>query len=479
MIEYLLYIIKSTVYLSVFYVFFMLVMRKTTFFRFNRIVFLFSTALCLVLPLLHLSLPQMSVMPMNTIEEALAPSVVSNGELYEMQEQNVLLMAISAVYHIGTIVVLVGLSLSFIRMRLHMDKIPTQIIDGIKIKLSDVDMPSFSWGNVVVISRNDFEENPTILTHEMMHIKSLHSVDLAAYAIIMVIHWFNPLVWVARRELKMLHEYEVDNLTVNTGVDSSQYQLLLIKKAVGEKRFQMANGFNHSKVKSRIDMMHRARTNKWGRCAYVLCIPMLGAAMCCCNQNSLVERDIRYDGVSITIASDSKNISLVDFTSSEMMSAFEAIGGPISDMTVEIKLSSYTSEDLKYTLKEELRNLSLLQLTLSNDDTDAIPYNQIYKKPMFDGGDATKFSRWVNTNLNYPAKCIEERIQGRVTIQFTVNEVGEVTDVKVLNGVCKELDEEAMRVVKESPVWEPGRTKDGLAVPVTFTFPVIFMLREP
>ena len=227
MIEYLLYIIESTVYLSVFYVFFMLVMRKTTFFRFNRIVFLFSTALCLVLPLLHLSLPQMSVMPMNTIEEVLAPSVVSNGELYEMQEQNVLLMAISAVYLIGTIVVLVGLSLSFIRMRLHMDKIPTQIIDGIKIKLSDVDMPSFSWGNVVVISRNDFEENPTILTHEMMHVKSLHSVDLAAYAIIMVIHWFNPLVWIAHRELKMLHEYEVDNLTVNTGIDSSQYQLLL------------------------------------------------------------------------------------------------------------------------------------------------------------------------------------------------------------------------------------------------------------
>ena len=448
------------------------------FFRFNRIVFLVLTALCLVLPLLHISLPQIPVMPVKTIEEVLAPAVVSNGELYEMQEQNVLLMAISAVYLIGTIVVLVGLSLSFIRMRLHMGKIPTQIIDGIKIKLSDVDMPSFSWGNVVVISRNDFEENPTVLTHEMMHVKSLHSVDLVAYAIIMIIHWFNPLVWIAHRELKMLHEYEADNLTVNTGVGSLQYQLLLIKKAVGEKRFHMANGFNHSKVKSRIDMMHRARTNKWGRCAYVLCIPMLGVAMCCCNQNSLVERDIRYDGVSITIASDSKNISLVDFTSSEMKSALEAIGGPISDMTVEIKFSSYTSEDLKYTLKEELRNLSLLQLTLSNYDTDAIPYNQIHKKPMFDGGDATKFSRWVNTNLNYPAKCIEERIQGRVTIQFTVNEVGEVTDVKVLNGVCKELDEEAMRVVNESPVWEPGRTKDGMVVPVTFTFPVIFMLRE-
>ena len=82
MIEYLLYIIKSTVYLSVFYVFFMLVMRKTTFFRFNRIVFWILTALCLVLPLLHISLPQIPVMPVKTIEEVLAPAVVSNGELY-------------------------------------------------------------------------------------------------------------------------------------------------------------------------------------------------------------------------------------------------------------------------------------------------------------------------------------------------------------------------------------------------------------
>ena len=96
MIEYILYIIKSTVYLSVFYVFFMLVMRKTTFFRFNRIVFLVLTALCLVLPLLHISLPQIPVMPVKTIEEVLAPAVVSNGELYEMQEQNVLLQVLQS-----------------------------------------------------------------------------------------------------------------------------------------------------------------------------------------------------------------------------------------------------------------------------------------------------------------------------------------------------------------------------------------------
>lgn len=401
MTDYLIYIIKSTVYLSVFYAFVILVIRKTTFFRFNRIVFIVSTALCLVLPVLHLPLPQMPAasMPMRAIEEALAPSVASVGD----SDKESLLTAVSAVYLIGAMVVIAGLAISFIRMRLHMDKLSTRTIAGINIKLSDVDMPSFSWGKVIMISRKDFYENPAILTHEIMHVRCLHSIDLMAYAIIMVTHWFNPLVWIARKELKMLHEYEVDNLTIDAGVDSYQYQMLLIKKAVGEKRFQMANGFNHSTLKNRIDMMHQARTNKWMRCAYILFIPILMGAMCCCDQNSLTDKDLRFEYI---------------------------------------------------------------------DRAD-------FQKPLFDGGDVTKFSRWVNTNLDYPARCIEERIQGRVTLLFTVNEVGKVCDVKVIKGVCKELDEEAMRVVNESPLWTPGRTEDGTAVPVTFTFPIIFMLREP
>ena len=401
MTDYLIYIIKSTVYLSVFYAFIILVIRKTTFFRFNRIVFIVSTALCLVLPVLHLPLPQMPAasMPMRAIEEALAPSVASVGD----SDKESLLTAVSAVYLIGAIVVIAGLAISFIRMRLHMDKLTTRTIAGINIKLSDADMPSFSWGKVIMISRKDFYENPAILTHEIMHVRCLHSIDLMAYAIIMVTHWFNPLVWIARKELKMLHEYEVDNLTIDAGVDSFQYQMLLIKKAVGEKRFQMANGFNHSTLKNRIDMMHQARTNKWMRCAYILVIPILMGAMCCCDQYSLTDKDLR----------------------------FEDIG----------------QADLQ--------------------------------KPLFDGGDVTKFSRWVNANLDYPARCIEKRIQGRVTLMFTVNEVGKVCDVKVIKGVCKELDEEAMRVINESPLWTPGRTEDGTAVPVTFTFPIIFMLREP
>jgi TonB family protein len=79
--------------------------------------------------------------------------------------------------------------------------------------------------------------------------------------------------------------------------------------------------------------------------------------------------------------------------------------------------------------------------------------------------------------VKYPKKCIDDQIQGRVVLQFTISTSGEVTDVTVLRGVCPELDEEAVRAVKESPIWTPGKTEDGKVVPVSFVFPIVFALR--
>ena len=98
-------------------------------------------------------------------------------------------------------------------------------------------------------------------------------------------------------------------------------------------------------------------------------------------------------------------------------------------------------------------------------------------KPSFQGGDANKFSTWVNTQLKYPDIAKNNGIQGRVTLQFTVDVDGSVTNVKVLRGVDPSLDNEAMRVVRLSPKWTPGRQK-GKPVRVTYTFPVIFHLTD-
>ena len=109
-------------------------------------------------------------------------------------------------------------------------------------------------------------------------------------------------------------------------------------------------------------------------------------------------------------------------------------------------------------------------------EEEAIPFQLVEEKPSFQGGDANQFSKWVNQRLEYPEIAKENGVQGRVTLQFTVEKDGTVTKVKVLRGVDPSLDKEAVRVVSMSPKWKPGKQRDR-AVPVTYTFPVIFQLR--
>lgn len=109
-------------------------------------------------------------------------------------------------------------------------------------------------------------------------------------------------------------------------------------------------------------------------------------------------------------------------------------------------------------------------------EEEAIPFQLVETRPSFNGGDANEFSKWVNSRLVYPEIAKENGVQGRVTLQFTVNADGTVSNVKVLRGVDSSLDKEAVRVVSSSPKWKPGKQRDR-AVKVTYTFPVIFQLR--
>ena len=109
-------------------------------------------------------------------------------------------------------------------------------------------------------------------------------------------------------------------------------------------------------------------------------------------------------------------------------------------------------------------------------EEEAIPFQLVETRPSVNGGDANEFSKWVNSRLEYPEIAKENGVQGRVTLQFTVEKDGSVTNVKVVRGVDPSLDKEAVKVVSSSPKWTPGKQRDR-AVRVTYTFPVIFQLR--
>jgi TonB family protein len=114
----------------------------------------------------------------------------------------------------------------------------------------------------------------------------------------------------------------------------------------------------------------------------------------------------------------------------------------------------------------------------NDDGKKAIPFQQLAQKPGFNGGDANEFSKYISQNVVYPENCRQSKIEGRVTLEFTVTETGKVADIRILRSVNPDLDREAVRVVAQSPLWTPGRDENSEVVPVKYTFPVIFKLPD-
>ena len=153
--------------------------------------------------------------------------------------------------------------------------------DGFVLVLTDDERYApFSWLHYVVISRSDYTDHCTaILTHELKHIASGHWVDLLIAQGVCIINWFNPAAWLMRDELMLVHEYQADRAVMDRGLDAREYQMLLIKKAVGARFPSLANSLNHSKLKKRITMMYTEKSGAGRRLNALALVPVLALAL--------------------------------------------------------------------------------------------------------------------------------------------------------------------------------------------------------
>ena len=305
----LFYIFESTLCLTILYFLFRLFFRKDTLFRTNRFLLLMGTVGCTLLPLLQIDVPQYTTLqlPITAVRHLLTEKDVnierkgSVGEKHLFGETNLFVagkgddteenhanvihtipvtLLLGGCYFIGALVVFTFLLFSTIRMRRLIHSYPACNYGKYKLIICPEKIVSFSWGNTIVLSQEDYERNPgEILLHEQMHLQHRHTWDLLWMECIMILHWFNPAAWLLMRELREVHEYEADNGVINNGIDATEYQLLLVKKSVGTRLYSMACGFNHSKLKNRITMMLKRRTNNWARLKLLLFVPVAAGTL--------------------------------------------------------------------------------------------------------------------------------------------------------------------------------------------------------
>lgn len=340
---FILYMAKASVCLLFFSIFFRLLMMKETFFRFNRVTLLTGLVVCSLLPMVNIqtSNPLGFQRPIAHLEKMLVSyeylqvslpktdtSATDDNHVNVLSSSGSESNAIAEkktfpIFGIVFIVYLLGVAFMLVRMGLSIFRLWQLVRINNAVKYNGYDLivtkenvVPFSFFKKIVISETDYETNPDeIILHEQMHIERKHSWDVMISELFLAMHWFNPAVWSLNRDLREVHEYEADSGVLKQGVDPQKYQLLLVKKAVGDKQFAaITNGFNQSKIRNRIIMMLRSDSLSWARLKVLAVLPFLAIVLLSFSQPlAKQQNELKYDdGEIITDVEFKDSYSLIE-----------------------------------------------------------------------------------------------------------------------------------------------------------------------
>ena len=294
-IFFLIYMLKTALCLSVFYLFYRFWLSKETFHRFNRMVLIGLILVAFVIPSLKVSqnfhLPQIEQVfeRLNIPEEEMEQEQdlqkmeqVTTTTLHTQLEKERSDFTILTLGNLGFLY-LGGALLLLLRYIFSIACIYRLIRNSekkcwkgkIRLVVHQQNVAPFSWRHYIVLSRQDLEEyGEEIIAHEYAHIMHKHFRDLLLAEICLLFQWFNPAMWLFRKELKTVHEFEADESVLKAGIDAKKYQLLLIQKTVGTRLYSMVNSFDHSSLKKRITMMLKKKSNPWKLSKYLIVFPL-------------------------------------------------------------------------------------------------------------------------------------------------------------------------------------------------------------
>ncbi|WP_278504727.1 M56 family metallopeptidase [Phocaeicola barnesiae] len=364
---FLVYILKSSLCLALFYLFYRLLLSKETFHRFNRIALLGVMLISCLLPLVRVTVDRATVVNTSVmlVEEDMLmypwemQTVVQEEAAFPWREWLV------AVYLLGIFFFLLRNLWSLVRMLyLIRHSRCRQMENGICLVIHQAGFAPFSWMKYIVISQTDLDENGTdILIHEEAHIRNRHSLDLLLVELCVWLQWFNPAAWLLKQELQNVHEYEADEAVLRQGIDAKRYQMLLIKKAVGARLYSIANSFNHSSLKKRITMMIRKKSNPWARAKYLYVLPLAAVTVAAFARPEISEpldeiSSVKVNDLSaITGKNSPENLSVAATSAADVtlkMKVTDQSGSPIVGASVLIVNSTsgtLTDSEGNFTLK--------------------------------------------------------------------------------------------------------------------------------
>ena len=486
---------------------------------FNRFFLITSMLLALAMPMLGLlsgmEVPQMAILKQNMFNGMMLSEVIVTHDGQPMLPEVIVTTNTTpsrfSVWQVMGGIYLIGVGVMTLLFLIKLGRLVVLIIRSPKRKMSSCtavftgrEQGSFSFFCYAFFPNENVD--PDIMRHEMSHIAHHHSWDILFAEVMMILQWFNPFIYLYKKELQSLHEYQADRDVVATGVDKKNYMMLILQQCTAVDFSGMSNNFSLILTKKRIKMITRNEKAKglWWRLLAtlpVLAILMIANTKVTAQEKKAVDKPITVETGRFEIFDDdgapmqlkdtvfyAVDGSYVKFETSDSfqpesgepckkltVTSYDADGNQrnnffITETERRGDTSTYTIEP--FTLSGNLFE-QLFDLATSYEDT---VYQIVEQMPQYTGGEEAMM-KYVAENIKYPQAAKDKNISGRVFVGFVIEKDGSVSNVKVVRGIGGGCDEEAARVIKEMPKWKPGMQK-GKPVRVNYMMPIFFKLDD-
>lgn len=491
------YFVKINLALILFYGFYRLFFYKDTFFHLRRVLLLSFFGIAFLYPLLDVHEWVQRQEPMAeivTLYSAIMPEVTVTSEAapdWKTRATAVLWYG----YLAGCAVLLARFFFQLGSICALAWKSRNTEMCGVRVRVPAKPSGPFSFFRWIFVhpEAHSEKELDEILMHERTHVAQYHSVDVVLSELAAIVCWFNPFVWLLKREVRHNLEYLADNVVIRSGYDRKSYQYHLLGLAHHQGMTDLYTSFNVLHLKNRISMMNKKRSRGIIRTKYLLFFPLAAVLMLLSNIEAVARVTESFVKERMAVPGRAEGDvqvkgKVLDSNSQPVIGANVLIkgtaSGTITDLdgnfvllapaggTLSFSFVGYQSKEME--VKDLARTNGTVWLQPKVSEAAGQVFTVVEKMPVYLEGQSALL-RKLASEIRYPEIARDNGIQGTVICSFIVNTDGSVSDAAVVRGVDPSLDQEALRVIRTLNGWTPGEQR-GQKVRVKYTLPIQFSL---
>lgn len=495
------FLIESSICLLVFYAYYQLFQKKETCFHYNRVYLIISSLFSLIIPWLNipLSAPSETLSILMVEPVVYLPEVVVNQSAPTQNQTMSWVTILPLIYLGGILIFAIRLVWQFWHIMRIIKQNKTSVNSGpyIQVIPTHGKTATFSffqylfWDNTNQLKE---AEQHRILAHEKVHIQEKHSLDILYFEILAILFWFNPIIHLYKKAIQDVHEYIADYKVLRQD-DKQQYIETLVKQSLQQMNLSVVNHFNKSQIMKRINMMEAlGKKIFWPKLLFIIPLAVLMFVAFSCQEEEVLPFNLSGQisapaGWNILPGQDINNqmdMVLSKFKQAQPESNFYVLQPQVSVPFIDaVNQFIAVQEQWKIAYINHPQNMVVAEFSASGQfesrnelmaNQQELPVDEVFTivedQPEPIGG-MQGFYKYITNELSYPLEMQQQGIEGKVFIQFIVNKQGQLTEAKVIKGIHPMLDQEALRVIKNSPQWIPGKQR-GEAVNVRMIIPITF-----